>query len=239
MFRKNCRRCGRKVDKKYNFCPYCGYDIKRDYEEKNFGFLGRDDNIDFPDLDFGMRMPFGFNRIFSSLLKQIDKQFKELDKEIGRDIEKTKKFTKKPGIMSSGLSISISTGTGKKPEIKIRGFGPEFENLDRKIIAKEKPEKFKKFPKTEISEEIAKKIAKLPREEAETKVRRLSNKIIYEISLPGVKRIKDIIINQLENSIEIKAFSKEKVYFKLLPISLPIQNYKLQKGKLILELKQG
>jgi len=39
-----------------------------------------------------------------------------------------------------------------------------------------------------------------------------------------------------ENSIEIKAFSKDKAYFKFLPIALPLLGYKLLKEKLILEL---
>lgn len=227
MFGKKCLRCGKKIAGEYSFCPYCGYDIRREEEEREFGFLGRDDF--FP--DFKMRMPFGFNKLFSSLIKQLDSQFKELDKEIGKDLARKKT---EPEKISKGLSISISTGTGKKPEIKIRGFGPGFEDLTGKLKKKEIKAK---IPKAKISEYKARKLSKLPKEEAIAKVRRLSNKIIYEIDLPDVKKLADVIINQLENSIEIKAFSKDKVYFKLLPINLPILNYKLEKGKLILELK--
>jgi hypothetical protein len=64
----------------------------------------------------------------------------------------------------------------------------------------------------------------------------MTNKIIYEVDLPGVKNEKDIIITKLENSIEIKAFTKDTAYLKLIPISLPIKNYFLEKNKLILEL---
>lgn len=232
MFReknKTCSKCGSKISREHNFCPYCGYNIKREEDERNYGFLGKEDEL-FPDMT---RMPFGFNRIFSGLLKQLDKQFKELDKEMGQNIKTTEK-TKKPGIISKGISINISTGTGEEPEIQIRGFGPGFENL--KIREEEHAEKLKiKHPK--ISEQKAKILSKLPKHEAIAKVRRLSNKIIYEIDLPDVKKLDDVIINQLENSIEIKAFSKDKAYFKLLPINLPIMNYKLEEGKLILELK--
>jgi len=223
MFRKKCARCNRKINKEYDFCPYCGYNVKKE-DEANYGLLGKSDELDFPDI--GIRMPLGFDKLFSSLLNQIDKQSRELDREIGKDIKKDKKMK------ASGISISISTGTGKKPEIRVGGFGPEFKEL-RKVQEKRKV----RLPKTEISEERARKLAKLPKEEAKTEVRRLSNKIVYEIMLPGVKSLKDIIINQLENSIEIKAFSKNKAYFKLLPLSLPILNYKLNKEKLILELK--
>ncbi len=204
------------------------------YEERKYGLLGRDDNFEIPDL--GIKMPFGFNRIFNSLLGQIDKQFKELDKEIGKEIKKQRKES--PRFKSGGISISISTETGKKPEIKIRGFGPEFKELvkEGKLGRGQKIKEIKiKQPK--ISEYKARKLAKLPKQEAETKVRRLGDKVIYEINLPGVKKLNDIIINQLENSIEIKAFSKDKAYFKLLPLNLPILDYKLEKEKLILELK--
>ncbi len=228
MFRKKCPECGKKISKDFEFCPYCGCNIKRYENEKNYGFLGKDDFLP----DFEMKMPFGLSRVFNTLMKQLDKQFKELDKELGT-VEKIERKGKKARVKSTGISISISTGTGKKPEIKVRGIGP---GIEIKQTAP-KIEPAKKITKTTMPEAKVRKLVKLPKTEAETKVRRLSNKIIYEINLPGVKSLSDIIINQLENSIEIKAFSKDKAYFKLLPIKLPILNYKLEKEKLILELK--
>jgi len=233
MFKRKCSTCGEKLDKSFSFCPNCGHNAKKESDDKNFGLLGKDDEIS--DLhDIGTRMPFGLNTIFNTLLKQVDKQFRELDKEMGKDVEKMKQ----PNFRGKGLSISISTATGKKPEIRVRGLGPGFKNLNvKEIQGKPAETKERKIKMPEISEKKAKQLAKLPREEAETKVRRLSNKVIYEMNLPGVKKASDIVINKLENSIEIKAFSKDKVYFKLLPVKLPIINYKLNKEKLILELK--
>ena len=80
-------------------------------------------------------------------------------------------------------------------------------------------------------------MGKLPRETPTANVRRLGDLVIYEINIPGVKSLKDISISQLENSIEIKAIAKDKAYLKLLPVSLPILNYNLEKDKLILELE--
>jgi len=227
MFTKKCRRCNRKIEKDFEFCPYCGFNIKIEEDERNFGFLGREDGFS-PNLNIGM--PFGLNKIFDSLLKQIDSQFKQLDKEIGKEFKEEK--ARKP-IISRGISISISTSNNRKPEIKVSGFGPGYGNLIKQV---EEPIKTIKTNPS-ITEEEARKLSKLPREEASTSVRRLSNKLIYEIDLPKVNSLKDVIINKLENSIEIKAFSKDKVYFKLLPINLPLINYKLEKEKLILELK--
>jgi len=228
MFSQKCPRCNRKISKDFDFCPYCGNNLQTEREMKkgrDFGLLGRNDDLnDFPDL--GPRFPFGFNKLFNSLLREVDKQFKQMDKEIGDEKEEFKKIRINP---TSGISIKISTGTGKQPEIKVKSFGPEFKGMEKQIKEKKIENLF--------DDEQVKKIYKLPKKEAETKVRRLSNKIVYELILPGVKNLKNVLINKLENSIEVKAFSKDTAYFKLIPLNLPILNYKLEKEKLILELK--
>lgn len=226
MFKKKCPRCNRKIDRDFDFCPYCGNNLGRERDEKDFGFLGKDDfigtNLNFNDA--GFNLPLGFDKIISGLMNQIDGQMGQLDKEIGKNPVK-----KTPEIKSNAISISISTGTGKQPEIKISGFGPEFEQIKQEIEPEIKV-------RNSLSDDKAKEIAKLPREEAVTNVRRLSSKIIYEIELPGVSSLKDVLINKLENSTEIKAFSKNKVYVKLIPLT-QLLNYKLNQGKLILEFK--
>lgn len=227
--RKKCPRCSRKIPRDFDFCPYCGNDFRWERKinnERDFGLLGKEDSLTgMP--NFASSMPFNLNEIFnskmfSSLFNEVDKQFKELDKEM--------KNPKKENIRKSGISISIAMNNGKNPDIKISGFGPDFRNLKQEI------EKEKKVPKHNISDEEARRFSKLPKKEAKTEVRRFSNKIVYEIELPGIKNLKDVIINKLENSIEIKAFSDKTAYFKLLPVNLPILNYKLDKEKLILEL---
>jgi len=89
----------------------------------------------------------------------------------------------------------------------------------------------------EISPQKAERIAKLPRKEPKTKMKRLGEKLIYELAVPGVENINDVLINQLENSIEVKAISKNKVYSKNLNLNLPILKYSLNNGSLILELQ--
>ena len=112
------------------------------------------------------------------------------------------------------------------------------QNISVKRIS---PKKQTEIPKTQIeypvfSKQQKEKFSKLLREEPLTSIRRLSDKIIYEIELPKVNSIKDISINKLEQSTEIRALAKNKAYFKILQISLPIINYFLEKEKLILEL---
>ncbi|MBU2496838.1 MAG: hypothetical protein KJ767_02160, partial [Nanoarchaeota archaeon] len=89
-----------------------------------------------------------------------------------------------------------------------------------------------------VSKEDAERYSKLPRKEAETNVKRLSDGIIYEISMPDVSDIKDIFINKLHNSIEVKAFGKDTAYLKLIPVDLDIKRSYFKDGKLILELKE-
>jgi hypothetical protein len=207
MINKKCSKCGKKVSRKFSYCPFCGSKIKSGY-----GYLGVDDNVN-EEFFNQVNMSQGFGNLFNSLFREIEREFQKIDKERGGG--------------KKGISINISSREGRKPRVDIRKFGkkPKRKSKKRKIgrISKEKKDKIKG----------------LPRKEAETEVRRLSDRIIYEIKLPGVKSFKDVIINRLENSIEVKAVADDKVYFKLLPVSLPIKKYGLNKGKLFLELKNN
>jgi hypothetical protein len=234
--KKSCKRCGKKIDKDFEYCPHCGTSVvDGESDERDYGFLGKDD-MNFNDI----KMPLGFNTVFKKLMKEMDKQFRELDKEIGKEKGMNKLNKNNPNMKQGGISINISSGAGK-PVIKVKSFGnmPEFRVMENQIKqpnkqAKQTKQPVRKVP--QISEEQAKKLAKLPREEASSKVRRLSGKVVYEIDLPDVKEGKDIIINKLENSIEVKAFAKDKAYFKFLPVSLPLVKSRFADGKLILEL---
>jgi HSP20 family molecular chaperone IbpA len=218
MFKKKkCEKCGKKIEEKYSFCPYCGN--KEDSEnETDFGMLGKND---FMPLTDEIKLPMGFNALFNSLVKNLSKEFDAQLKENMKEQNSGK--TKKDGI-----SISISTFGNGAPRIKVSPMGnPQ----------KAEPEKStEKIKKNVFTAEKIKKFSELKREEPKTNIRRLSNKIIYEIEMPDVKSAEDVSIAKLENSIEIKAIGKKKAYAKIIPISLPIKNYNLSEGKLTLEL---
>ncbi|MBI2004369.1 hypothetical protein HYS72_02800 [Candidatus Pacearchaeota archaeon] len=133
--------------------------------------------------------------------------FKMLEKEM-------KNMEKSPGsnfrLMINGKEIQI--GQQKKSKKTIR-----------------------KIPKREFGKEQLKKISELPKKEPKTSLRRIGDKIIYEIEMPEVKSLNDVLINNLENSIEIKAIGESAIYSKTIPINMPITN-QLSQGKLILEL---
>ncbi len=222
MFKKKkCQNCREKIESNYNFCPYCRTPIGNSLEDGDWGMLGRNDFIQQGEI----RLPMGLGKIFNSLMKNLNSQFNELEK-----TDRIGENQKRPNIKKGGISISISTSGDKPPEIKVNSFGnnPDFKEKEKEMADEEKA---MKLPSTN-----AKKFSGLPKQEPTTNIRRLSNKIIYEISLPNVKSMKDVSIIQLENSIEIKALAKGKVFYKIIPINLPIRNYNLEKGKLVLEL---
>lgn len=218
--KKKCKRCGEKISDSYNFCPYCQTPLKDMFDNEDWGLLGKNDFAEPEE----MKLPIGLNTLFNTLVKNLNSQMKELD---SKQEQAPKKIVSKK---SGGISISISTSGDKPPEIKVRSFGnaPEFSQGSQRI--KEKTEKIK-LPVSD-----SKKFVGLPKKEPETMIRRLSNKVVYEIKLPGVKTVKDVSIIQLESSIEIKALADKNVFYKIIPINLPINSYNLSGGILTLEL---
>jgi len=188
-------------------------------DDKEWGVLGRNDFSPYEEV----KLPMGFNTLFNTILKNLNKQFNKF--------ENIENKSKKPKVKKGGVSVSIYTSGNKPPEIKIKSFGnlPEFKEKEKQIK--------KKAKSLELPMSDPKKFTGLPKEEPKTNIRRFSNKIVYEINMPGVKSIKDVSIVQLENSIEIKALAKNKVYYKIIPINLPVKNYNLSKEKLVLELE--
>ncbi|MDO8468121.1 MAG: hypothetical protein Q7S56_04210 [Nanoarchaeota archaeon] len=216
--KKKCARCGMKVNKNYDFCPTCGIHFQ---SNDDWGMLGKNDYIQSqPNLN----LPFGLNGLFNNIMKQMTHEIEEEMKRNQVNMQNAEK--KKRNVNEKGLSIKISTSKNGPPEIKVTYFGPPQEKIiERKEIISKK-----------IKEESLRNTKNLPREEPKTDIRRLADKVIYEISIPGVKSTDDISISKLENSIEIKAIAKNKVYTKHVPFALPIIDYKFADGKLTLEL---
>ena len=221
--KKRCGNCGEKVEDSYNYCPYCQAPLKDSFEERDWGLLGKNDLIEQGEGE--IKLPMGLNALFNSLMKNLNKQMKDIDNE-KESQNKEQRVSKKSG----GISISISTSGNMPPEIKVRSFGnvPQFKKRENQL--KNETEAIR------LPNPDSKKFSGLPKKEPETDIRRFSNRIVYEIKMPGVKSPEDISIIQLENSIEIKALANKKVFYKIIPINLPIRNYNLSKGILTLEL---
>jgi hypothetical protein len=210
---KTCNKCGKSIKEDFDFCPYCGNSLD---DNNNWGMLGRTDHSIERDL-------LGKDIFGGGIFKMFGSAMKLLEKELQKEMKNTDKIQSAP---KTKLQLYIN---GKKINI---------EGTPKKRIIKRPKKEIKNIPSTYFSKESLKRFSNLPRESPKTNVRRLSDRIIYEIEMPGVKSIKDVSIIRLESSIEIKAIGKNKSYFKVIQVGLPIIDYYLSKGKLILELVQ-
>jgi HSP20 family molecular chaperone IbpA len=216
--RKKCGKCGSKMQKDFDFCPFCGSHIRGNFN-KNWGMLGKKDVNEIENM---FEFPVGISKLFNNLMKNLGSTLNELDVENSQNKKQPK--SDKVG----GISISISTSGNAPPKIKINSFGDYKQN--KKIQASEK------LPAIEIVSRNLKEFSRLPKKEPATNVRRFSDRIIYEIIIPGVKDLKDISIAKVENGIEIRAVSEKQAYEKTIPISLPIIRKDFSEGRLVIEL---
>ena len=210
MLGKKCRNCGERIRDNNRFCPNCGIPLKKNNPEE-WGMLGREDLEEEDFFSDSFFRGFGgnmFNKMLGSAMKMLENEMK---KEMERSSPQPRTNIR---LMINGKEIDLNQAK-KHAEAK----------------------KTKKSNAENFSKENLKKFSELPRKEPKTNIRRLSDRVIYEIEMPGVKSIKDVSVNQLENSIEIKAVAKDNSYFKLIPINLPVLDYELSEEKLVLELE--
>lgn len=227
--KKTCKRCGRKAKKNDSFCPACGTPFKKVNRKEEFGMLGENDSFDEMEslsnsLFGGMGgLSGGFmNKMISNTMKMLEKEMEREMQGRGNKPQNSNQNNNMPRarvkLMINGKEINLNNGMEEASS-------PEKNEKPRVI-------RFKKF-----SEEQAKKFSKLPRKEPKTDLKRIADKISYEIEIPGVETFEDVSILPLENSIEIKAITKEKAYAKIIPLNLPIVNYGFSKGLLVLEFQ--
>jgi HSP20 family molecular chaperone IbpA len=136
MLKKKCIGCGEKVERKFNYCPYCGNSFKARDERADFGMLGQDDSSGR--IADEIKLPFGVEKIMNSLVKQLEKQ---LD---GMNIENAQKMPK-------GIKIQIARGMPQmgQPIQKTQQQKP----MPQKI-SNEEMERRMSLPKTEAESKI-------------------------------------------------------------------------------------
>jgi len=166
------------------------------------------------------------------IFEDIDKEFERIDKMFGPRFFKFPRIDVKP-FRGDGISITIKSGTGRKPKIDVKTSG-EYRKLEPQIKSKlgirEGVGEVKQFKPKRKPPKIT--------EEPETKVERIGNKQLILIKIPDVKSLDDIDIRKLEQSLEVKAFAGDKAYFKLIPIrpNVQISDRSFKKGILKIEL---
>jgi hypothetical protein len=106
MFKKKCFDCGRKVEKGFSFCPYCGVSFKAGRDRVNFGMLGRDDSGE--EVRQEAKLPLGMEKIMSSLVRQLEKQMGNMN------------FDNVQGV-PKGIKIRVSRGPGQVRQVVREG----------------------------------------------------------------------------------------------------------------------
>ena len=211
--KRKCKGCEESISSKYNFCPYCGDPIANKPRKEDYGMLGEDDLLE--DLNSMNNSIFrGMN--VGVMGKVLENAMRVLEKEIRKEMGKKElNQGKNYELFINGKKINLNLNPSKNVNQK-------YPLSQERLI----------LPKAEL-----KNFPSLSKKEPKTDVRRFSDKVVYELSMPGVKSESDISINNLENSIEVKAVAKDKAYKKVIPIGFPITNYNFSKGKLVLELE--
>lgn len=124
--KEKCLKCKSKVSNKYEFCPYCGAEL---VNREDYGMLGRNDSDAVQEQDDFL----GFTdklmgNLMSSLMKNLDKQFGELQR---GDVQ----------TFPNGISIRI--GPHKQPKKAVK-----------KIITDEQIEKMSSMPRAEAKTDV-------------------------------------------------------------------------------------
>jgi len=227
--KRKCFNCGKEIEKEFKYCPFCSAKQSKGSLLDDIEDIMEDRKMELGLGGFGIGSLFkNFDKIVQSLSKQIESEMRKMDREIKPVKPHIEKHPE-----AKGFSIKINL-SGEQPRIIVKNIGEEGAKSEMHAHAPKKEIGIKKIKEIEKK---SPKLEKLPRQEAKTRIKRLGDRIVYEIELDGVKSADDIEIKQLENSTEIKAIAKDKIYFKLIPIALPIIDYELKKGRLYINFK--
>lgn len=227
---KKCSHCNKKVEKNFEFCPYCASPIKD--KKSDYGILGETDNLD----EINSLIQGDMDKIISGsfIEKIMSGAFKTIEKEMQKSIiqENQARKTRVNQNLPANFELFIN---GKRINLPGNISGIQIEEVPLNKIAQQKTNQKSKMPK--VSEETLEKSVKLPRKEAKSHVSRTSDKVIYELETPGLASLNNVLVNKLESSLEVKAYTNKAVYFKTLPIKLPLMQYSLKDEKLVLEFR--
>lgn len=214
MFKKRCPNCNEKLSRKSRFCSNCGHSFKN-MNEEDYGLLGETDEQEDFDEVFGGFGGGMFNKMLSGAMKMLEK---EMNKSMSPSANQRRAIPK------TNFQLYVN---GKKVNL-----GEEGMSMQQPMVQSVKK---RKLPVP--SDKIIQSSLKLPRKEPKTIMRREGNKVVYELNLPGIHSEEQLLISKLEGSTEVKAFAKDKVYSKIIPLKMALVLYSLENQKLFLEFQ--
>ncbi len=177
MFSKkgNCSRCKGSVKRDFDFCPYCGSDMRnpeRDLEE--FGLLGKNEFNQAP-LVGGGSLGFSdkiFMSIFNSLTRSLEKQFKEVAREQNTEVQ------------HSPNGVTIRVHSHKQPA-----------KPKRRSVSEEQVKRMADLPRTEAKKDVRRFTDKIVYELKTPDVSSLDDVFVskvesgYEVKAIGAKKV--------------------------------------------------
>ena len=212
-----CPNCGSSVDEKWQFCSKCGARLRR--RRSIFDIFS---GSVFSRMEKEMREMERMQRSF-------ERQFETLD---------ITPFFRTP-VRGKGFTIKIVTKGGGKPQVSVKTFGDVNPQEVKREISQKLHIPAGPVPREAKRERPPEKPPAVPKvtEEPKTSVKNVDSKVVVEMEIPGVKSEQDISINELEESVEVKAMAGNKAFFKILtkPASSRITKKALRNGKLQLE----
>lgn len=220
---KKCVDCNETIKKDFEFCPSCGNRLKN--SDDSFGMLGRNDRVTDEQNNPARSLLGGLaggvlGKMLGSTMRILEK---ELQKEMQNPQQRKTPNTKFELFVNGKKIDPKNIKVTKQPAHQLNEKGQKTQSQSQPSIA--------------LPENKLKKFSKLPQEEPDTNLRRLADSIIYEIELPGVKSESDISVRTIENTIEVRAESKDKAYLKTISVGLPVINYEFSEELLTLELE--
>jgi HSP20 family molecular chaperone IbpA len=219
-----CPKCGKELEKAYRFCPFCGARTAR--RRSIFDLF-------FP--RFGKEMS-----LMEKQMRQMERQFEALD---------IRPLFRQPG-RGRGFTIKIVRRGGEEPKVSVQTFGDVNQEELRKQVREQmrlgkpvkialRPARPAARPKPAPARPAPPRELPVPKmtEEPKTEARRTDSRVVVDMRIPGVKSEKDIQIQELEESVEVKAMAGDKAYFKILtkPARTRLVKKSLKNGKLVLE----
>jgi len=80
--KRKCPSCAKKIEREFNYCPWCGAGIKNVKNRNDYGLIGNNDNVDANLLSQEIKLPTGIEKLANSLINQLNKEMKELGDDI-------------------------------------------------------------------------------------------------------------------------------------------------------------
>ena len=197
-----CDNCNSKIRDKFSFCPYCGISLIDEQKyARDYGLLGKGEEMEEETLtehfSFGITDKL-IGTLMNSLMKNLDKQFKQIDK----DFEKTE-------IKSFPNGIKIQVGQFPNQHAK----RTQQKSIFQKTISEKQLEKMNSLPRTIAETKMKRLNDKIVYELATPGIESPEDVFIsklesgYEIKAIGTKKI---YVNSLPVNLPLKSLSLNK-----------------------------